>query len=129
MTLDYKLDAIVGLDSRGYYFGVPLADALGLPFIPARKVGKLPGATKSVSYGLEYGSATIEMQEGVLAPGARVLVVDDLMATGGTAAGACQLIKDLGAHVVEVHVMVELVELNGRSKLPEGVPLHSLANL
>ena len=117
------------MDSRGYYFGVPLADALGLPFIPARKSGKLPGSCKSVSYGLEYGAATIEMQEDVLKPGWRVLIVDDLMATGGTAAGACQLVKDLGGHVVEVHVMVELTELNGRSKLPAGVPLHSLANL
>ena len=127
--LDYKLDAIVGLDSRGYYFGVPLADVLGIPFVPARKGGKLPGTVKSVSYGLEYGESIIEMQEGALAPGARVLVVDDLMATGGTAAAACQLVEQIGGHVVEVHVLIELSELNGRSKLPANVPLHSLTTL
>lgn len=121
-----KLDAIVGLESRGYYFGIPLADALGLPFVPLRKAGKLPGQCQSVSYGLEYGKATIEVQEGVIQKGWKVLVVDDLMATGGTAAGACELIEKLGAVAVEVHVLVELSELNGRTKLPQSVPLYSL---
>lgn len=120
------MDAVVGLDSRGYYFGVPLADALGLPFIALRKVGKLPGACKKISYALEYGTAEMEIQEDALKAGARVVVIDDLMATGGTAAAACSLISQVGGIVTEVHVMIELDGLKGRNKLPEGVPLHSL---
>lgn len=127
-SLDYKLDAIVGLDSRGYYFGVVLADALGLPFVAVRKAGKLPGACKKISYALEYGTAEMEIQEEALKAGARVVVVDDLMATGGTAAAACNLISQVGAVVVEVHVMVELDGLKGRDKLPQGVPLYSLTS-
>lgn len=126
LATEYKLDAIVGLDSRGYYFGVPLADALGLPFIPARKAGKLPGAVKKVSYALEYGTASIEIQEEAVKKGMRVLIVDDLLATGGTAAGACKLVAELGAIPVEVHVAIELNALGGRAKLPQDVPLYSL---
>lgn len=123
---DAKLDAVVGLDSRGYYFGVPLADALGLPFVAVRKAGKLPGDCKKISYALEYGTAEMEIQEEALKAGARVVVIDDLMATGGTAAAACALIAQIGGVVTEVHVMIELDGLKGRNKLPEGVPLHSL---
>lgn len=120
------MDCIVGLESRGYYFGILLANSLNLPFVPLRKAGKLPGKCQSISYGLEYGNATIEVQENIIKKGWKVLVVDDLMATGGTASAACQLLNIIGAKVVEVHVCIELTELNGKSKIPSDIPLYSL---
>eukprot|EP01116_Phalansterium_solitarium_P020552 TRINITY_DN6107_c0_g1_i1.p1 TRINITY_DN6107_c0_g1~~TRINITY_DN6107_c0_g1_i1.p1 ORF type:complete len:177 (+),score=26.04 TRINITY_DN6107_c0_g1_i1:57-587(+) len=122
---DKGIDIVVGLETRGYYFGIPLAFELGVPFVPFRKAGKLPGDVASVEYGLEYGKDKIQCQRGALKPGSRVLIVDDLMATGGTAAAACDLARQCGASVFEVHVLVELTKLNGRSKAPPGVPYHS----
>jgi len=111
------IHAIAGLEARGFLFGSPLATDLFLPFVPIRKKGKLPGKVIQQSYDLEYGSDTIEIQEGALPEGARVLVIDDLLATGGTAAAACALIEKAGAEVVGCAFIVELASLNGRSKL------------
>ncbi len=99
-----------GLESRGYYFGIPLADALGVPFVPLRKAGKLPGPTFRFKYGLEYGSDEIEIQQGRIAPGARVVVIDDLLATGGTAGAAIKLLEQCNVDIVEFHVFIELGE-------------------
>ncbi len=125
-NLDKKVTCIVAMESRGYYLGIPLADRLGVPFIPLRKPGKLPGKLESVSYGLEYGTDTLSVQKKVIKAGDNVLVVDDLLATGGTAAAACQLVQKCGGIIVEVSVIIELSFLNGRKKAPEGVEYYSL---
>lgn len=112
-----KVDYIVGIDARGFIIGAALAYAMGLGFIPARKKGKLPYRSVSVDYALEYGTATLEMHEDSLKKGDRVLVVDDLLATGGTAGAVGELVRKLGG-VVEGYVfVVELPELKGREKL------------
>mmetsp|Transcript_9262 Transcript_9262/g.10240 ORF Transcript_9262/g.10240 Transcript_9262/m.10240 type:complete len:184 (+) Transcript_9262:65-616(+) len=120
-----KIDAVVGLESRGYYFGIPLAFALAVPFVPLRKPGKLPGKLQSVSYGTQYSKDTICVQEEALPKGTKVAVIDDLLATGGTAAAALELMKKVGAEVVELHCCVELVDLGGRKKLGD-TKFHSL---
>lgn len=120
-----KVDAIAALEARGFLFGVPVALALGVPFVAVRKKGKLPGSTIKISYDLEYGSDTIAIQSGRIASGARVLLVDDLLATGGTAAAACALIAKAGGRVAGAAFVIELVDLCGRDKLP-GVPIQSL---
>lgn len=112
-----KVDAIVGLDARGFIFGAMLAYELDLPFVMVRKKGKLPGKTVSQSYGLEYGSDVFEIQTDALMPGARVLIVDDLLATGGSAAAAGALIKKVGATVEGCAFVIELCELEGGQKL------------
>lgn len=116
-----KIDAIVGIESRGFLFGAPLAYKLNASCIPVRKKGKLPYKTVEVSYDLEYGSATIEMHVDAIMPGQRVLVVDDLLATGGTAAATCELIEKQGGKIVECAFVVELAFLNGREKLKHNV--------
>ncbi len=113
------VDAVAALDARGFLFGAPLALALGVPFVMIRKKGKLPGPTYETSYGLEYGSDTIEVQEDGLSVGMNVLVVDDLLATGGTARAACYLVEKTGATVASVAFIVELSELCGRAKLSD----------
>ncbi len=118
------IHAIVGIESRGFLFGTPLAHELGAAFIPIRKKGKLPYKTVNVSYDLEYGSATIEMHEDAIERGQRVIVIDDLLATGGTAEAACKLIEKQGGKVVECAFVVELGFLNGREKIKS--PVHSL---
>jgi adenine phosphoribosyltransferase len=127
--LDYartrQVDAIAGIESRGFMFGAPLALALNVGFVPVRKLGKLPGETVRAEYSLEYGTNTVEMQKGAVKPGQRVLIVDDLLATGGTAAAAAELIDKLGGDVAGMVFMVELGFLNGRNAL-EGYDLHSL---
>ena len=110
-------DAIVGIESRGFIVGTPVAQRLGLPFIPIRKAGKLPADIISRSYDLEYGSATIEMHADALAAGSRVALVDDLLATGGTAEAAIQLILHTGAEIDKVAFLIELEALNGRERL------------
>lgn len=120
---------VVGLESRGYYFGVLLAQRLEVPFVPIRKAGKLPGECVKQEYGLEYGKDVIEIQKDAIPTGAQVLIVDDLLATGGTAAAAVSLIHQLGAKVVEFHCLVELKDLKGREKLPENVPVFSILQL
>ena len=110
-------DAIVAIESRGFIFGAPLALALNCAFVPVRKLGKLPGETIREEYALEYGTNTVEMQKGAVQPGQRVLLVDDLLATGGTAAAAGRIAEQLGAEVVGCVFLVELTFLNGREAL------------
>jgi adenine phosphoribosyltransferase len=114
------VDTVAGIESRGFIIGVPLAMEMNVPFIPIRKEGKLPCATVKGSYKLEYGQATIEMHKDAIAPGQRVLVIDDLLATGGTAAASIDLIEKVGGEVVSCGFVVELSFLKGREKLPEG---------
>lgn len=111
------IDAVVGIESRGFLFGTPLAHELKAAFIPVRKKGKLPYETIDVSYELEYGSATIEMHTDAIDKGHRVVVIDDLLATGGTAEAACMLVEKQGGSVVECAFVVELTFLNGRAKI------------
>ncbi len=120
-----KIDVVVGIEARGFLFGAPLALRLDAPFVPIRKKGKLPHKTVGVTYSLEYGAATVEIhQDGVL-PGKRVLIVDDVLATGGTMAAARALVEQVEGHVVALAVLVELEFLNGREKL-QGVETFSL---
>lgn len=121
------IDAIAVLDARGFLFGGVLAYTMGLPMVMMRKKGKLPGKTLGVTYDLEYGSATLEVQEGAFEPGARVLVVDDLLATGGTAAAACDLVEKSGAKIEGCAFIVELSALGGRNILA-GKKIQSLVN-
>ena len=111
------ISLVVGIESRGFILGSAVADRIGAGFVPVRKVGKLPSKTVKVSYDLEYGSDSLEMHNDAIEPGQRVLIVDDLLATGGTARATVDLVKQLGGRVEGVAVLIELVELNGRSKL------------
>ena len=117
--------AIVGADARGFIFGAALAYAMGLGFVPVRKKGKLPADTIAEEFDLEYGKDTLEIHLDALKPGDRVVLVDDLLATGGTMAAMASLVKKLGAEIVEVAFVVELPELKGRDKLA-GLPVHVL---
>ncbi|HEY3760252.1 MAG TPA: adenine phosphoribosyltransferase [Verrucomicrobiae bacterium] len=119
------VDAVVGIDARGFIFAAAAAMKLGAGFVPVRKKGKLPFKTHEQDYALEYGSATVAMHVDALKPGARVLLIDDLLATGGTAAAAVSLIKKLGAEILEVSFLIELKFLNGREKL-KGCKINSL---
>ncbi|MCD8348126.1 MAG: adenine phosphoribosyltransferase [Lachnospiraceae bacterium] len=110
-------DVVVGTESRGFIFGMPVAYNLHKPFIPVRKKGKLPCETISKEYDLEYGSATIEMHKDAILPGQRVVVIDDLIATGGTIEAAIQMIEELGGEVVKVVFLMELAGLKGRERL------------
>ena len=112
-----SFDVIAGTESRGFVFGAPLAYALGKPFVLIRKKGKLPCETISVSYELEYGTAEIEMHADSVKPGQKVVLVDDLIATGGTIEAAAHLIEQLGGEVVKILFLMELAGLNGREKL------------
>ena len=114
---DQKVDLVVGIESRGFIFGAAVADRLGAGFAPVRKLGKLPSATRRASYSLEYGTDALEIHEDAIAAGQKVLVVDDLLATGGTAAATVGLVRGLGAEVVGVQFLIELVALGGRAKL------------
>ncbi len=113
-------NVIVGIESRGFLFGVPVAQELGLPFVPVRKPGKLPAATMSVEYSLEYGSGRLDIHRDALAPGSRVYIVDDLLATGGTAAAAAELVALLNSSVAGFGFVVELEALHGRDRLAQG---------
>ena len=120
-----KIDAIAALDARGFIFGGMLAFQMGLPLVMLRKKGKLPGITRQVAYELEYGSAILEIEADALPHGCRVLVVDDLLATGGTARAACQLIEVCGAQAAGCAFVVELEALEGR-KILDGYSIQSL---
>ena len=120
-----KIDKVVAIESRGFVFAAPVAYRLGAGLVPFRKPGKLPYRTISESYALEYGKATLEVHEDAVSPGERVVVLDDLLATGGTAAAAVALVKRLGGEVVEVCFVIELKVLKGREKLG-GIPIFSL---
>lgn len=112
-----EFDVIAGAESRGFIFGVPVAYELGKAFIPVRKKGKLPCETVSAEYELEYGTACIEIHKDAIKPGQKVVIVDDLIATGGTIEAAIKLIEQLGGEVVKVIFLMELAGLNGREKL------------
>lgn len=112
-----EFDVIVGTESRGFMFGVPIAYALGKPFVPARKKGKLPCETISASYELEYGSAEVEMHKDAILPGQKVVLVDDLIATGGTIEACAKMVEELGGTVVKIIFLMELAGLKGREKL------------
>ena len=114
---DSKIDYVAGIESRGYWFGIAIADKLGVPFIPIRKKGKLPGDKVEISYALEYGEASIEMHKGHLKPGSSVLIHDDLLATGGSASAAAELIKKCGGSVFGFNFLVALDFLKGDEKL------------
>ena len=119
------VDAIVAIDSRGFIFGAPLASRLNTSFVPARKPGKLPAETVSVAYALEYGQGSLEMHKDALSAGDRVVVIDDLLATGGTAAATGELVVSQGAEVIAYAFVIELDGLEGRAKL-EPAPIVSL---
>ncbi|WP_017296588.1 adenine phosphoribosyltransferase [Nodosilinea nodulosa] len=115
---EYRPDYIVGIESRGFMFGVPLAYKLGVGFAPVRKPGKLPAAVHSASYALEYGNDTLELHQDAFPADSRVLIVDDLIATGGTAAATAELIEKTGCTVAGFGFLIELAGLEGRAKLP-----------
>jgi len=110
-------DVVVGTESRGFIFGVPIAYALGKPFVPARKKGKLPCETISVGYELEYGTAEVEMHKDAILPGQKVVLVDDLIATGGTIEACAKMVEMLGGKVEKIIFLMELAGLKGREKL------------
>lgn len=122
-----RVATVAGIESRGFILGAALADRLRAGFVPVRKRAKLPGATVRVSYELEYGSDHLEMHADAVRPGDRVLIVDDLLATGGTAAATLQLLRTVQADVVGLLVLVELDDLGGRSRLA-GLPVRSLVH-
>ncbi len=123
---DKGINKILGIDSRGFIFAPCVAYNLDAGFIPVRKKGKLPAETISADYDLEYGSNTIEIHKDSLEPGDRVVIIDDLIATGGTAAAAAKLVSELGAELVEMAFMVELSGLKGRERLPAGTEVFSI---
>ncbi len=122
------IDVVVGIESRGFMFGYALAQRLGVPFIPIRKAGKLPRAVHKKCYDLEYGSACLELQKGDINNGSRVLVHDDLLATGGTATAAINLCEMAGASVVAFHTLVELCFLEARENFSSSIEIKSLAS-
>ncbi len=120
-----SVDTIVGIDARGFIFAAAAALKLGAGFVPVRKKGKLPYQTFEQSYELEYGSNTVAIHTDALKPGSRVVLIDDLLATGGTAAAAAELLRQIGAQILEITFFIELSFLNGRDKL-KGFPVRSL---
>ena len=123
---DLQPEYIVGMESRGFIFGAALAYQLGIGFIPVRKPGKLPAAVHKIEYALEYGTDCLEIHADAFAPASRILIVDDLIATGGTAAATAKLLQEVGCKLVGCAFVIELDALNGRSHLPPDVPIISL---
>jgi adenine phosphoribosyltransferase len=122
---DHTIDIVAGIEARGFIFAPALAYRLGAGFVPVRKAKKLPGKTAAISYALEYGTDTLEIHEDAIKPGQRVIICDDLLATGGTAAATAKLIQKLGGTIEGTAFAVELTFLNGRAKLP-GLDVFSL---
>jgi len=120
------VDKVVGIDARGFIFGAMLAQKLGIGFVPARKKGKLPWKTRGLDYALEYGTASLEIHEDAITPGEDILLADDLLATGGTAGAALELMKQSGANIVASVFFIELGFLSGRDKVSGYGPVHSL---
>lgn len=116
---DSKVDKVIGVEARGFIFAPAVAYKLGAGFVPVRKPGKLPAKTRSVTYELEYGTDTLQMHEDAITKGEKVLIIDDLLATGGTAAGVVKLVQELGGEVVGVGFLIELEFLKGREKLKD----------
>jgi len=125
----HGIDAVIGTESRGFIFGTAIAQALSCGFVPIRKAGKLPRATHQVAYGLEYGKDTVEVHVDSLKPGERVLLVDDLLATGGTLKASCNLIRRLEGEIVGIAVLIELVDLKGRNLLDDASLLHAVMEM
>ena len=123
--MDLEIDVVVGIESRGFIFGAPIANVLDCSFVPVRKPGKLPWKTESVSYELEYGTDALEIHEDAITEGQNVLIVDDLLATGGTAEATCKLVSKLGGNIKGLSVLIELEALNGRKRLNQ-YNVHSL---
>lgn len=123
---DTKIDYIAGIESRGFIFGMPMAYKLNAGFVPIRKPKKLPAATYSQEYALEYGTDKIEIHQDAIPAGANVLIVDDLLATGGTAEAACKLVKKTGANLVGIAFLIELEALQGREKLKDAEKIVSM---
>jgi len=121
MTAPYRaaVDLVVAIESRGFIFGAPLAYALGVGLVPVRKLGKLPGKTIQEAYALEYGSHSLEIHQDAVQPGQRVLLVDDLLATGGTVRAAANLVEELDGEIAGICVLAELADLRGRDVLAE----------
>ncbi len=124
----FQADYVLGMESRGFIFGAPLAYQLGIGFIPVRKPGKLPAAVHSVEYELEYGTDRLEMHQDALTTKSRILIVDDLIATGGTAAATAQLVERCGCQLVGFGFIIELIGLKGRQRLPQDVPIVTLVD-
>ena len=122
------VDVVAGIEARGFILAAPVAERLGVGFVPVRKEGKLPHDTIAATYALEYGEATIEVHNDAFAPGERVLVVDDVLATGGTVHACAELIRRCGASVAAVSVLIELVFLAGRSRVGD-LPVHTLVTV
>lgn len=120
---DQKIDYVAGIESRGFIFGTPLAYNLGAGFIVIRKPGKLPAEVEKVSYELEYGQDTLEIHKDAIEKGKRVLIIDDLLATGGTACAACELVKKVGGEIAGVAFIIELEALEGRKKMPQNIDI------
>lgn len=120
-----RIDQVVGLDARGFLFATPIALDLEIGFIPIRKKGKLPWLTHELSYSLEYGENTVEIHQDAISPGENILLIDDLLATGGTAAAAIKLIEKLGGNIIAASFLIELTELHGRDLLGD-TPVHSI---
>lgn len=120
-----EVDVVAGVEARGFMFAAPVAHRLGVGFVPVRKPGKLPWDTSSEAYELEYGTDALEIHTDAVAPGRRVLLVDDVLATGGTAAAAVALFRRAGAEIASAAFLIELTALGGRDRL-DGVPIHSI---
>ena len=123
---DEKIDYVIGLESRGFIFGMPVAYKLNAGFIPVRKPNKLPAKTLKETYTLEYGIDALEIHEDALKKGDRILIIDDLLATGGTAAAACNLVIRTGADIIGCGFVIELNDLQGRNKLPQNCKIVSM---
>jgi adenine phosphoribosyltransferase len=123
------INAVVGTESRGFIFGTAIAQSLSAGFVPVRKAGKLPMKTHQIAYGLEYGHDTVEIHLDAVGPGDRVLMVDDLLATGGTLKASCELIEHLKAEIVGISVLIELEELIGRALLDDTKLLHAVLRM
>lgn len=123
---DAGIDYVAGIESRGFIFGAPLAYNLGAGLVVIRKPGKLPAKVERVSYDLEYGSDSIEIHSDAIEQGKKVLIIDDLLATGGTCGAACELVKKVGGDPVAMAFVIELGFLNGREKLPSGIDIYSM---
>jgi adenine phosphoribosyltransferase len=114
-----EIDSVIGIESRGFILGAPVAYALGVGMVPVRKLGRLPRATERADYALEYGTNTVEIHADALRPGERVLIIDDVLATGGTAAATAELVERLGGQVAGIAVLIELSDLGGRERLAD----------
>jgi adenine phosphoribosyltransferase len=125
MLREHRVDVVAAIESRGFIFGAPIANRLGAGFVPIRKPGKLPSARRRVDYDLEYGTDALEAHADAIRPGQRVVIVDDVLATGGTACAASQLIAELQGELIGFAIVIELSFLNGRAKLG-ATPLHTL---